>query len=69
MSTVLPALLTPVEVAEWLSVPARWVERTARRGELPAIELPGGELVFEVADLAEWLRRRKPATAAPSKRD
>jgi hypothetical protein len=66
MSTaVLPRLLTPMDVSAWLSLPVRQVERMGRRGELPAVELPDGSLVFDAEDLAGWLRRRKtngPAT-------
>jgi excisionase family DNA binding protein len=59
--TLLPHLLTPADVAGWLSLPARQVKRLARRGDIPAVELPGGELVFDADDLREWLRRRKAA--------
>jgi hypothetical protein len=31
------------------------VIRLARRGKIPSIELPGGELVFDPDDLARWL--------------
>lgn len=62
MSTaVLPRLLTPADVADWLSLSVRQVERMARRGALPAVELPDGSLVFDAEDLAAWLRRRKAA--------
>jgi hypothetical protein len=60
MSTgTLPQLLTPMDVGHWLSLPTRQVERLARRGEIPSITLPGGELVFDAADLVEWIGHRK----------
>jgi excisionase family DNA binding protein len=58
-TTTLPRLLIPSEVADWLAMPVRRVERLARRGELPAVTLPGGELVFDAADLDAWLSARK----------
>jgi excisionase family DNA binding protein len=63
-TTALPQLLTPMDVAAWLSLPSASVLRMARRGEIPAVELPGGELVFDAADLANWLQRRKGAAPA-----
>jgi hypothetical protein len=33
----------------------------ARAGQIPCVELPDGSLVFEVGQLVEWLRARKPA--------
>jgi hypothetical protein len=56
-ATSLPRLLTPAHVADWLSLPVQQVERMSRRGQLPVITLPGGELVFDPADLMEWLQR------------
>jgi excisionase family DNA binding protein len=53
----LPTLLTPVDVAEWLSLSARQVERMARRGEIPALALPTGDLVFDKSELLMWLDR------------
>jgi hypothetical protein len=66
MSTAtLPRLLTPMDVAGWLSLPAARVVRMARRKEIPAVELPGGGLVFDAADLAAWLQRRKATGSGP----
>jgi excisionase family DNA binding protein len=55
MSDVLPTLISPSDVAAWLAVPVRRVERMARDGEIPAIRLPTGEFVFAADDLAAWL--------------
>ena len=52
----LPDVLTAADVALWLRLPTRAVERMARRGDIPARTLPTGDLAFEAADLAEWLR-------------
>jgi excisionase family DNA binding protein len=54
-------LLTPLDVANWLSLPTRQVNRLARNGQIPAIMLPGGELIFDKADLQSWLTSRKAA--------
>jgi excisionase family DNA binding protein len=54
---VLPDLLTPAAVADWLGLPVQRVERLGRQGTIPAITLPGGELIFARADLAAWLER------------
>jgi hypothetical protein len=58
-NATLPRLLTPMDVGLWLSLPVRQVERLARRGRIPAIVLPGGELAFDAAELAAWLAQLK----------
>jgi hypothetical protein len=55
MSAALPSLLTPQDVGLWLSIPTGRVVRLARRGDLPCVTLPDGELLFESAELARWL--------------
>jgi hypothetical protein len=55
-ATALPSVLTAADVGLWLRVPTRVVERMGRRGEMPCRTLPTGDLVFDAADLAEWLR-------------
>jgi excisionase family DNA binding protein len=55
MSDPLPTLVTPGDVAAWLAIPVRRVERMARDGEIPAIRLPTGEYVFDADDLTAWL--------------
>jgi excisionase family DNA binding protein len=52
-------LLTDSEAAEILRLTARQVARLARRGELPSVELPGGEVRFDPDDLRAWVESRK----------
>jgi excisionase family DNA binding protein len=51
-------LLTAREVADHLGVSAETVLRWTRRGDLPAIRLPGGALRYRESDLdgrlSEW---------------
>jgi hypothetical protein len=51
----LPDLLTPSDVARWLSLPTSRVVNLARQGKIPCIVLPGGEMVFDPDELAQWL--------------
>jgi excisionase family DNA binding protein len=51
-------LLTARAVSELLGVSAETVLRWTRRGELPAIRLPGGAIRFRDGDLDEWLEKR-----------
>jgi excisionase family DNA binding protein len=53
--SILPTLVTPGDVAAWLALPARRVERMARAGDIPAIRLPSGEYVFDADELTAWL--------------
>lgn len=57
-------LLTAREVGDRLGVSSETVLRWTRRGELPAIRLPGGAIRYRPDALEEWLANR--ATAAPS---
>ena len=52
-------LLTPAEADRLLRYPRGRSARLARRGLLPAVELPDGELRFP-ADLVERLARHAP---------
>jgi excisionase family DNA binding protein len=52
------ALLTARTVADRLGVTPRTVLRWTRRGELPAIRLPGGALRYDERDLDAWLDER-----------
>jgi len=54
-------LLTSFAVGQILALPSRRVDRLARSGELPSIELPGGELRYDPADIAAWIRSRRAA--------
>jgi hypothetical protein len=56
-ATLLPNMLTAMDVSLWLSLPTRTIERMARRGKMPSRTLPTGDLVFDADDLAAWLRR------------
>jgi excisionase family DNA binding protein len=51
-------LLTAREVADVVGVSSETVLRWARRGELPAIRLPGGAIRVRENVLDEWLRQR-----------
>jgi excisionase family DNA binding protein len=57
-------LLTARAVAELLDVSAETVLRWTRRGELPAIRLPGGAIRYRGDELDAWLslRATSPAT-------
>lgn len=52
-------LLTAREVAETLVVSVETVLRWTRRGELPAIRLPGGGIRFREDALAGWIAERE----------
>jgi hypothetical protein len=54
MDAPLPRLLTPQEVALGLSLPTDRVIRMARRGDIPCVFLPGGDLLFDPPKLASW---------------
>jgi excisionase family DNA binding protein len=45
-------------VAEMLNVSPETVLRWTRRGDLPAIRLPGGAIRFREEELDEWLTKR-----------
>ena len=59
------SLLTAREVAARLSVCPETVLRWTRRGELPAIRLPGGQLRYRPDELDTWeeARRESAGTA------
>lgn len=57
----LTALLTARAVSDLLGVSAETVLRWTRRGELPAIRLPGGALRYRTDALAKWLSEREAA--------
>lgn len=52
-------LLTAREVAELLGVSTETIVRWTRKGELPAIRLPGGALRYREDDLERWLEERR----------
>jgi excisionase family DNA binding protein len=51
-------LLTAREVAGRLGVAPDTVLRWTRRGELPAVKLPGGAVRYREDELDAWLERR-----------
>jgi hypothetical protein len=60
-----PLLLDAEDAGRLLRmIPAR-VTRLAKRGQLPCVKLPDGELRYLEEDLARWVREyRQPATNA-----
>jgi excisionase family DNA binding protein len=51
-------LLTARELAGVLAVSTETVLRWTRRGEVPAIRLPGGAIRYREDDLEAWLQKR-----------
>ena len=51
-------LLTARAVAEMLGVSTETVLRWTRRGDLPAIRLPGGAIRYQAQELDAWLAAR-----------
>jgi len=57
----LPYLLSAYEVAAWLLLTERRILRMAKAGELPCVQLPDGNVMFEKPALLEWLAlQRRP---------
>jgi hypothetical protein len=52
-------MLTAAEVASWLVLTTRAVERLARDRAIPAVQLPDGSFLFEPAALARWIKSRR----------
>ncbi len=50
-------MLAAEDVSLWLNMPTRRVERMARRGQIPCLVLPDGEILFDQAELLMWLNR------------
>jgi excisionase family DNA binding protein len=49
-------LLTAEEVAAMLQVKPSWVYAAARRGDVPAVPLPGGRYVrFDEVAIRDWI--------------
>ena len=58
-------LLTPTDLDRLLSYPRGRAKRLARKGAIPHVRLPDGEIRFDRQEIAEWLNARAvPATAA-----
>jgi excisionase family DNA binding protein len=57
-------LLTARDLAERLGVSTETILRWTRRGELPAVRLPGGAIRYREEELEAWLdERAAPAVA------
>ena len=52
-------LLTDSETADYLRLTTRQVVRLAKRGDVPSVNLPDGELRFDAADLHQWVESLK----------
>ncbi len=52
-------LITDSEAAEILALTPRHVAKLAKRGELPSVKLPGGEIRFDLDDLERWVDSHK----------
>jgi excisionase family DNA binding protein len=49
------------DVAFWLSVPTKRVKEMVRDNVIPHVKLPGGEVLFDVDELHEWVQQfRQP---------
>jgi hypothetical protein len=59
MSTAPDTLLTPGQTAEILRLPIRKVIGLAQSGVWPSVELPGGDLRFDSAELLKWINQRR----------
>ena len=58
-TSTLPQLLTDTDVAAWLLLTRRAVQRMTRDGTIPAIELPDGSHLYDPAALTAWLETRR----------
>jgi excisionase family DNA binding protein len=56
-------LLTARELADNFGVSIETILRWTRRGELPAIKLPGGAIRFRESDLEAWLNEHEIGAA------
>ena len=54
----LPSMMTARELSAPLGVSAETVLRWTRRGELPAIRLPGGAIRYRPEEIEAWLESR-----------
>jgi hypothetical protein len=53
---LLPPLLLPNQVGDWLLLSTRTVIRLARQRKIPSVTLPDGSLMFEPDALREWVK-------------
>ena len=60
MSTKTPPILVDnVEAGRLLDMPRQRVKRLAKRGELPCVALPDGELRYLPSDLVVWVNQHR----------
>lgn len=64
MVTQTPNLLLPIEAAEVLRLSSARVVKLARKGVIPCITMPGGDIRFDAADLTAWIATRRNAARA-----
>jgi excisionase family DNA binding protein len=57
------SLLTARQVADDFGVSTETILRWTRRGELPAIKLPGGAIRYRETDLEDWLNEHQTGAA------
>ena len=57
-------LLTAREVADTFGMSAETLLRWVRRGDLPAIRLPGGAIRFRADELDRWIEDRATGIAS-----
>jgi hypothetical protein len=53
------------DVALWLSLPPARVQRLARAGKIPHLELPGGGFVFDPVELTRWVESLRSKGRSP----
>jgi len=59
-------LLTPLELDELLHYRRGRTIRLARKGFIPYVQLPDGEIRFQRSVIEQWLREREVRTCAPA---
>ena len=59
-------LIRPCELDEWLSYPRGRSQRLARKKLIPCIELPDGEIRFDLAAIEKWLAEHATPTEEDS---
>ena len=63
------SVLTGLEAASYLRISTRQLERLVRDKQVPFLELPDGQVRFDLDDLADWCRtRRRGPELVPSDR-
>jgi hypothetical protein len=55
----LPELIGVYDVKDWLGVSVNAIKRMVRAKQIPHFTLPNGEIVFDRAELTEWIELRR----------